>query len=262
MNKSILTQAQKKYIDENYQDMSRKKMAQYLGLNSASPVSNYMRRKNLSVSKEKSRMFAIRANSGRTSFTVSDDNFIRENYLKMPVKQMAKVLSTSENPRSYCGIVGRLKAMNLKIPPEIIKKNLKNSYFQKGQKAYNKGLKQKDYMSLESIEKTKATRFKPGNLPHNYNGGEHVSKDGYVMKSIGDGKSVPKHRFIWEKKFGKIPDGFVLKCKDGNKKNCDPDNWEMISMSENMNNNTIHRYPEELQQNIRLVSKLKKSLKE
>lgn len=82
------------------------------------------------------------------------------------------------------------------------------------------------------------TRFKRGNLPHNtkHLGHERVSKDGYVEISIdetnphtGFGRRyVLKHRHLWEKQNGPVPVGHALKCLDGDKKNCEPENWTLI----------------------------------
>jgi hypothetical protein len=83
------------------------------------------------------------------------------------------------------------------------------------------------------------TQFKKGGLPHNHQGAGHErvdSKDGYTIIIVDEvnpwtgaaTRPVHKHRYLWEKVNGPIPDGFVLKCLDGNKTNCDPSNWEAI----------------------------------
>lgn len=82
------------------------------------------------------------------------------------------------------------------------------------------------------------TRFKKGNLPHNtrHLGHERLSKDGYVEISIAETnphtgyerRYVQKHRWLWEKESGPVPDGMALKCLDGDKTNTDPSNWELI----------------------------------
>ncbi len=46
-------------------------------------------------------------------------------------------------------------------------KHSSKGYFQKGHTPMNKGLKQSEYMTPGAIERTKATRFKKGNVPHN-----------------------------------------------------------------------------------------------
>ncbi|TKT58375.1 HNH endonuclease [Rhizobiaceae bacterium LC148] len=83
------------------------------------------------------------------------------------------------------------------------------------------------------------TQFRKGQVPHTFRGAGHEridTKDGYVVIIVDEEnpwtgaktRPVHKHRWLWEKKHGPIPDGFVLKCLDGDKTNCDPSNWELI----------------------------------
>ena len=58
-------------------------------------------------------------------------------------------------------------------------------------------------------------KFKPGKenimygkRPHNYKGGT-INKDGYRCIEI-KGKKYLEHRYLWEKKFGKIQKGLIL----------------------------------------------------
>jgi hypothetical protein len=104
--------------------------------------------------------------------------------------------------------------------------------FQTGQKPHNKGKK------MPFHPNSARTQFKKGNLPHNANhlGHERVSKDGYVEISIDERnphtgyerRYVLKHRYLWEKANGPVPEGMCLKCRDGNKTNTDPENWILI----------------------------------
>lgn len=82
------------------------------------------------------------------------------------------------------------------------------------------------------------SQFKKGQLPHNtkYLGHERVSKDGYVEISVDEPnphtgyerRYVLKHRHLWERAHGPLPDDMCLKCLDGNRLNTDPSNWEAI----------------------------------
>lgn len=107
--------------------------------------------------------------------------------------------------------------------------------FSMGQVPINKGKP----MPPEVRAKCLATTFKAGQLPHNYRGPGHEridSKDGYVIMIVAeknpwtgaDTRPVHKHRYLWEQVNGPVPDGHVLKCLDGDKKNCAPENWEAI----------------------------------
>lgn len=119
-----------------------------------------------------------------------------------------------------------------------------NGQFKKGNIPHNKGKRQNDYMSIESIEKTKATRFKKGNIPANHKdvGSERITKDGYIEIKIKEpNKWQLKHRYIYEKKYGKIPKGYNLIFLDGNRKNIDLSNLKLVSKSEDliMNKNKL-----------------------
>ncbi len=83
------------------------------------------------------------------------------------------------------------------------------------------------------------TQFKKGNVsPHKVRpiGHEWLHPNGYVYIIIPETnphtgfkqRSVIKHTYLWEQKHGPVPDGMCLKCKDGNRANCDPSNWELI----------------------------------
>ena len=52
----------------------------------------------------------------------------------------------------------------------------------------------------------------------------------------------------------------IISFKDKNPMNCVIENLEIITRKENMNRNTIHNYPTEVKQLIKLNSKLKKAI--
>lgn len=141
--------------------------------------------------------------------------------------------------------------------------------FKKGQTPPNKGKKLSEFMSEEAIEKTKATRFRKGRVPHNHKliGYERINRDGYIEVKVRDEKHTRnfelKHRFIWEKHNGKIPKGYNIQFKDGNRQNCKIENLYMISRADQVaTENSIHRYPSELKRAIRLTNKLQKQIKD
>ena len=64
-------------------------------------------------------------------------------------------------------------------------------------------------------------------------GTERVTIDGYVERKVNEG--LPRknrwkqvHRINWEAVNGPIPEGYALKCLDGDKANTDPSNWEAM----------------------------------
>lgn len=107
--------------------------------------------------------------------------------------------------------------------------------FQKGLVPHNKGKP----MSPEVKAKCMRTAFKKGDVPANRRGPGHeriCPKDGYVVMIVAERnpwnghstRPVHKHRYLWEKANGPVPEGHVLKCLDGDKTNCDPSNWEAV----------------------------------
>lgn len=120
--------------------------------------------------------------------------------------------------------------------------------------------------------KRSATQFKKGQRSHNtkYEGHERISKDGYVEISVSkknkhtgfERSYVLKHRYLWEQKHGPVPDGMCLKCLDGDRQNCEPDNWEAIDRGALpfLNGRHGHDYesaPAEVKPVILTVAKLK-----
>jgi hypothetical protein len=105
--------------------------------------------------------------------------------------------------------------------------------FEKGIIPHNKG---KPHPAGRSAGAAK-NQFKKGNLPHNTNylGHERLSKEGYIEISVDEvnphtgfeRRYVLKHRWLWEKAHGPIPEGMCLKCK-GDPRDTDPSNWELI----------------------------------
>lgn len=84
-----------------------------------------------------------------------------------------------------------------------------------------------------------ATRFKKGQRPANkqFVGYERIDRrEGYVMLCVAEPNPwtgapthmVHKHRWLWERANGQVPEGHRLKCLDGDKTNTDPANWACI----------------------------------
>lgn len=103
-------------------------------------------------------------------------------------------------------------------------------------------------------EKSRATQFKPGSLPHNAKpiGYERLSKSGYIEVKVKmrptaqpDGKRcndnfVPKHKLVWEAANGPVPEGCIVVFKDGNKQNITLENLACITRKQNAVLNHAH----------------------
>lgn len=264
MAKSKATAEVVEYILMNYMKMSRGQIAKHFGFSIAVCHGVY-RKYNLVVSKSVIKEFRINALTGRTNFTIEEDDFIKQNYLRMPIKTIGRELS-----RSGCGIVGRMKHLNLVVPAEIIYQRKLDSNFKAGHIPDNKGKKQYEYMTPEAIEKTKHTWFKKGHVPGNVlpNGSETLRTDKRSGKSYtlikvkGNVKLVYKHIYLWEQHYKtKLPKGSNVIFRDGNNFNFEIENLQCITNAELMKRNSIHRYPTELKQQIRKLGKLKTIIK-
>jgi hypothetical protein len=173
-------------------------------------------------------------------FTPEEDDYIRANYLKKPLKRISKDLGRSES-----GARQRLKFLGLEVPKEIADKFRTMSRFQKGHSTFNKGKKQTEYMSAEAIERTKKTRFKKGDLPHTAKEGagtisirkESQSQLSYKYICIEYANWKLLHLHLWELENGEVPEGHCLWFKDNDTMNCEPSNMELITRAENLRRN-------------------------
>jgi len=137
--------------------------------------------------------------------------------------------------------------------------------FPKGHKPFNKGKKQKDYISEQGRLNILKTTFKPGHLPHNTKSDKEITlrnDEGrqYKYIRIALGKWIPLHVYQWEKVNGPVPSGMLVVFKNKDAMNCDISNLELITREENMARNTIHRYPQELKFAIKKLHQLKRQI--
>lgn len=133
------------------------------------------------------------------------------------------------------------------------------SRFRKGHIPDNKGKK----VSAEVYAKMAPTMFKPGHSSDNRRevGSERVNVDGYrEIKVAEPSRWKLLHRVVWEKANGPIPKGCNIQFKDRNPLNCELDNLYIINRRDQMNDNSIHRYPQELVEVIRLKGTIKRRI--
>ena len=99
--------------------------------------------------------------------------------------------------------------------------------FKKYQEPWNKGLK--GYIGANK------TSFKKGTIPPNYKpvGTERFAKDGYIEVKVKDPNVWElKHRYIYKKHHGEIPNGYNVIFTDKNISNFDIDNLILVSKAE------------------------------
>lgn len=201
----------------------------------------------------------------KTTATKAELSFIRKNYLKLPIKTIAKDLG-----RSQTFVRGRMKALGLVIPAEIAEQRKRDSWIKVGTVPKNKGKK----MPVEIYEKVCHTFFKKGHSPHNT-----AKKDGVISirserniygkreyKYIRISRSVwvPYHRYRWELFRGPLPKGYCLSFKNGDTLDCRISNLELISRAQNAirNKAKFNALPLPLQQTKRLINKITDKIKQ
>lgn len=200
----------------------------------------------------------------KTFWTEQETKFLIDNYSDMATANIATILN-----RPLGGVNGKAYALRLKkskaymvkilaIEANRLKELGKTYQFKKGDVPYNYGKK----MSQEMYDKLKPTMFKKGGKPVNTKKkfDERIDTEGYTYVKLSDSNWVLKHRYIWEEINGPIPADSIVIFKDKNILNFDINNLQMITKAENMLRNTIHQYPEPIQQVIKLNNKLKKQI--
>lgn len=168
-----ITNEHKEFMRTEGKSWSGKQLAQKFGY-SSSMIHRWRRENGLSLSHAEVVQHRAKSMTGKTTFTPELDAIIKEHYLTIPIIALAAKIG-----RSYTGVMGALKRMNLTIPSEIVEERKQLGRIKKGSVPSNKGKKQVDYMSKEAIERCSVTQFKKGNKPHNT-----YEKDGIISSRI------------------------------------------------------------------------------
>lgn len=264
MPKTVITPEVKKFIRENRLKMPSSQIAKVFGC-SKSPIQRYMRENGLTPPEHIIKEFRSNALKGRTTCTPQQDKIIKEEYLNIPQKRLAKILGISATKLRI-----RIRQLGLVIPKELIEQRKNDSRFQPGHTPMNKGLSWAEYMPESAIEKAKQSWFKKGHLPHNtkYDGHISVRADSstgtpYLYIRISKGNYQLLQRAVYEHEIGPIPKDHLITFKDGDSLNCRPENLECISMAENGRRtmNAYHNQLPEIKTAIGYRNKIQKLIK-
>lgn len=128
--------------------------------------------------------------------------------------------------------------------------------FHKGIQPWNKGMKGVNFGGKE-------TQFKPGHRggasleKYKPVGTERITRDGYLERKVNDEMPFQKrwravHLIIWERFNGPMPAGHAVIFRDGNKKNLEIENLELVTRAQLMKRNSFHNYGQEIAQLVQL----------
>jgi hypothetical protein len=138
-----------------------------------------------------------------------------------------------------------------------LQKGNQATQFYIGHEPWNKGMKGLDIGGKES-------QFKKGHVPHNHKSvaSERIDEDGYTYIKIQEPRKwVLKHRYIYEQEHGTLEPHMIVTFIDKNISNFSIDNLEAITKVENMQRNTITKYPKPIRDTIKTLNKLWQEIK-
>lgn len=132
-------------------------------------------------------------------------------------------------------------------------KSGRTGHFEAGVPSWSSGTK--------GVIKANSGSFRKGSVPHNYVpvGSERINTDGYHDIKIADPNVwKAKHVILYEQHNGPVPEGAVVRFKDGDKNNLDLDNLILANRVEHvlMNTNKLAHQPEELRDSVVLISRI------
>ena len=196
----------------------------------------------------------------RINWTLEETELLIEHYPHKSTKEVSEIIGKSV-PQCYA----KAFALQLHKTPEYLatadsgrlKHSRVESQFSQGHTPWNKGMKGLDIGGKE-------TQFKKGNVPHNHKSvaSERIDEDGYTYIKIADPRKwVLKHRHIYEQHHGKLEPHMIVTFRDKNISNFDIENLEAITKVENMQRNTITKYPQPIQQAVKTLNKLWHAIK-
>lgn len=126
---------------------------------------------------------------------------------------------------------------------------------------FNKNISENTIRNYKKTNKLRSdinTKFKKNHVPHNKknNGEEFISSDGYTFIKIKN-KWIYKHRYIYEKYHGKIPDDYSVIFADQDKGNFNLENLILVRKKDKLvaKNKHLFFHDEELTKTGLLIAK-------
>lgn len=188
-------------------------------------------------------------NATQRTWTADEDAALRLLYVEHSAGTIARTLG-----RTRASVKNRVNKLGLQ-------KGHNTGCFLPGQQPWNKGT------HYVAGGKSAQTRFKKGNRPHTWNpiGHTRIRNDGYMERKTADSGCTRRdyvliHHLVWRMHGGTIPRGHALVFRDGDRRNFDINNLELVTRTELMRRNTIHNYPKEIAQLVQLRGAIKRQI--
>jgi hypothetical protein len=216
-----------------------------------------------------------RFRAGKRLWSASDDARLRATYPDTPTAEVARRLRrTVEAIYGRAAVLGLAKSAAYLASPAACRLRReehpgKAFQYPKGHVPANKGLRRPGW----SAGRMKKTQFKPGcrsgqAAAHHMPIGSTRLVEGYVYRKVSDVPNVPytvnwkaEHHLLWTAAHGPIPEGHVLRFKNGDRLDVRLDNLELITRRGLMARNTIHNLPPALAQTIQLLGALHRQIR-
>ena len=194
----------------------------------------------------------------RRKYTPEVIEFILNNYKGRDNIELAKLLNEKFGLNTNNDKVSMFKANYERRHGVNLRTGINKGCFQKGRTPINKGTK-----GMFNVGGNK-TSFKKGHISANNVpiGTERVAKDNYIEIKIKDGCGndnwIMKHRYIYEKNNGPIPNGYKVMFADRNKRNFDLNNLILVSNREEliMNRNKLVFHDKDLTKTGHMIAKV------
>lgn len=180
----------------------------------------------------------------RRRWTEQDDLMIRQLYPNTDTAELAAKLG-----RTPDAVTRRAYLLKVQKDPEFTKEVLRQISL-----GNPHGFKKGNTLGRRAT----ASHFKKGHKPKStwVPVGTERDNNGYLQRKVADtgAKSdwVEVQKLVWTEHYGPVPDGHIVAFKDGNRRNFDPTNLELITRAEIMKRNSYHNYPKEIAQLIQL----------
>ena len=201
--------------------------------------------------------------------TEDDIAYVKEHYATMSAQEIAEARDMSKTTVSCIAQdLGLRKSREWIAERARLRSSHPNhggrvSRFKPGNVPVGKGKKIEEWMTPEGIANSSKTRFRKGNKPANYRpvGSERLNVDGYIEVKVGEGQRWRhKQLVVWERMNGKVPEGYIVSFKDGNRQNCELDNLYLTTRAEQLRKNGVHSYPDDVREIIHMRGVLKRHI--